>query len=231
MKKLSIIVPVYNEEKTLRQIINKLLELKLKAFSKEIIIIDDSSKDKSLSIIKDLARKNKNIRYFAHPKNMGKGAALRTGFQNSTGDLITIQDGDLEYDPKDFLRMIDFMDKNKLDVIYGSRFLNKHKPRYKIYYLGNKFLSFLTKVIYGVKITDMETCYKMFKAEVIKSIPLKSNRFDIEPEITSKVIKRKFKFAEIPISYSPRTIEEGKKIGFKDGLKAIYVLLYWRFLN
>ena len=162
-------------------------------------------------------------------KNEGKGSAVRLGIKMARGNIIIIQDADLEYNPDDYNKIIKPIIDGKEKVVYGSRFLKKHKPLYKIYYLGNKFLTLLTKIIYGTNITDMETCYKAFRSDVIKSIEIKSNKFDIEPEITAKILKRGIRIKEIPISYTPRSVKEGKKIGWKDGLKAIYTLIYWRF--
>jgi len=234
VKKITIIVPVYNEERTVSKILDKIGKINFKfrnrKIGKEILIINDGSSDGSEKIIKDYIKNNgKEFRYIKK-KNEGKGSALRLGFKSATGDIITIQDADLEYNPEDFKRLIIPIIEGKESVVYGSRFLGEHNPRYRIYFWGNKFLTLLTKVLYGAKITDMETCYKVFKSDVIKSINLTSNKFDIEPEITSKILRKGINIMEMPISYSPRSIEEGKKIGWRDGLKAIYVLLKNRFL-
>jgi len=232
--KLTIIVPVYNEEKTVIKILDKLSNVNLWA-KKEIVIINDGSKDNSkLEILKYLKMKKKGrgTEYkFLSKENGGKGSAIKLGIKSATGDIITIQDADLEYNPMDFKKLIRPIIRGKYKVVYGSRFLKKHKPKYKIYFLGNKFLSFLTKIIYGTKITDMETCYKVFRSDVIKNIEIKADKFDIEPEVTAKVLKIGIKILELPISYSPRSIEEGKKINWKDGLYAIWTLIYWRFRN
>ena len=242
--KISIIIPVYNEEKTISKILDKITNLNLreidKKIRKEIIIVNDGSKDKSEKIIKKYIFDNTKNNIidkelydefiYINKENQGKGSALRKGFEISSGDIVTIQDADLEYNPEDFKKLITPIIKGKEKVVYGSRFLKKHKPKYRIYFLGNKFLSFLTKILYNVRITDMETCYKVFRKEVIKSLYLKSNKFDIEPEITSKILRKGIKIKEIPISYSPRSIEEGKKIGWKDGAIAILVLLKNRFI-
>lgn len=230
--KLSIIVPVYNEEKTISKILDKLSKVNLRT-KKEIIIVDDGSRDNSKKEIEKYLKNKKNnkkIEYkFKVKKNGGKGSAIKEGIKLATGDIITIQDADLEYNPQDYKKLILPIIKGKEKVVYGSRFLNEHQPLYKIYFLGNKFLSFLTKIIYNSRITDMETCYKVFKADTIKNIDIKANKFDFEPEVTARVLKKGIKIKEIPISYSPRSIEEGKKINWKDGLQAIWTLIYWKF--
>ena len=231
--KISIIIPVYNEEKTIKKILDLISSVNL-GIKKEIVIVDDGSKDNSKKIIeKYIEHKKKNrIEYkFFSKKNEGKGSAIKKGIELTSGEIITIQDADLEYDPEDFKKLIKPIILGKEKVVYGSRFLRKHEPLYKIYFLGNKFLTFLTKVLYNAKITDMETCYKVFKADVIKNIEIKSNEFDFEPEITARVLKLGIKIKEIPISYKPRSIAEGKKINWKDGLQAIWTLLYWKFKN
>lgn len=228
--KISIIIPVYNEEKTILNVLKELEKTNL-GLDKEIIIVDDGSKDNSKKIINEYLSKNKKnskIEYKVISKtNAGKGSAVREGIKKAKGELITIQDADLEYDPKDYLKLIKEINRGH-SAVYGSRFLKKHKPLYRIYFYGNKFLTKLTKILYNSQITDMETCYKMFKSELIKSIKLQSNGFEIEPEITAKILKRGIKIKEVPINYKPRKISEGKKINFRDGLKAIWTLFYWK---
>ena len=229
--KLSIIVPVYNEEKTISKILDKLFKLSL-GIKKEIIIVDDGSRDNSKKIIERYLKNknNKKIEFqFRSKENGGKGSAIKEGIKLATGDIITIQDADLEYNPQDYKKLILPIIKGKEKVVYGSRFLNEHKPLYKIYFLGNKFLTLLTEIIYNSRITDMETCYKVFRADIIKKINIKADHFDFEPEVTARVLKQGIKIKEIPISYSPRSVEEGKKISWKDGLQAIWTLLYWKF--
>src|SRR3989344_5837016 len=189
--KLSIIMPVYNEDKTVEKIVNKVEKIKIENVEKEIIIINDASKDKTAEILKRISKKYKNIKIFSHKTNKGKGAAIRTGLKYFMGDIIVIQDGDLEYNPEDFKRLIKPILEGKTKVVYGSRLLGEIKG-FKIasHYLGNIFLSLITMFLYLRRITDMETCYKMMTRDVINSISLKSKRFDIEPEITAKIIKK-----------------------------------------
>ena len=231
-EKLSIVIPVYNEEKTITEIIKKVQAVRILGIEKEIIIVNDCSKDSSDKIIKNLIRKYKNIKYFNHEVNKGKGAALRTGFLHATGDYVVIQDADLEYNPEDFKRLIIPIKDKKADAVYGSRMLGKIEGfQITSHYYGNLFLSFITGLLYNNKITDMETCYKMMKREVIKNLNLKSNSFDIEPEITAKIIKKGYKIIEIPINYKSRSFLEGKKIHWDDGLFALWTLVKYRFLD
>ncbi|MEM4605865.1 MAG: glycosyltransferase family 2 protein [Candidatus Pacearchaeota archaeon] len=220
MKKVSIIIPVYNEEKTIKIVLEKVLKLKL---NKEIIVVNDGSKDNTFKELKLLRKKIKLISY---RNNQGKGYALRKGIAEATGEFIVFQDADLEYNPKEIPKLIKELKKEK--VVYGSRFLKKNEKGNFANYLANIFLSFSTSVLYGQKITDMETCYKSFRKEVLKELNLVSDGFEIEPEITSKILKKKIKIKEIPISYKPRTKKEGKKIKFIDGIKAVWSLIKWK---
>ncbi len=229
MKKISILIPVYNEVSTLETMVKKVEETDFCGLEKEIILIDDGSTDGT----KDLYSKFSNHKVFFHKKNLGKGAALRTGFQNATGDIIVIQDADLEYDPVDYAPLIKLILDGKADVCYGTR-LAGGKPSRSFMFthlLGNKFLSLLTNVLYGSTLTDMETCYKAFRADFIKGIEIKSNRFDFEPEITAKVLKRGARLYELPVSYYGREFSEGKKITWKDGFYAILALIRFRFTD
>lgn len=226
-KIISIIIPVYNEQNTVKQIIQKLQEVKY-PLPYEIIVIDDGSTDKTPKILKSL----NDIKLLFNNRNRGKGFSLRRGFREAKGDIIIIQDADLEYDPVDHLKLIALLNEDFIDVVYGSRFIaGHHNPRYSLFYLGNIFLSYLTKILFSKNITDMETCYKSFKAKVIKNLNLKENRFGIEPEITCKIIKKGYNIVEIPISYKSRSYEQGKKIGIKDGIRAIYLLFKFRLTD
>ena len=228
---LSILIPVYNEKNTISKILEKIEEVNLDKFSieKEIIIIDDGSTDGTKDILRSLGDKYKIV---YHSKNKGKGSAIRTGLQYVSGDYVIIQDADLEYDPEDYKKLLDFALKNKAKVVYGSRQLNPgNRHSYRSFYLGGIFLSLVVKFLYGTKITDESTCYKLFKTETIKSIPLKCKRFEFCPEITAKVAKRRIKIYEVPISYHPRSKKEGKKIRWRDGLEALWVLIKYKFVD
>lgn len=230
MKKVSVVIPVYNEVRTIEKVIRQIEAVDV---PKEIIIVDDCSTDGTREVLQKLKRNG--IEVFFHDKNSGKGAALRTGFEHITGDVVIIQDADLEYDPQDYVKMIKLIQEDGVEVVYGSRFLEKNAfPGFKqffhvTHFIANKFLSFLVTLLYRVKITDMETCYKMFKKEVLKNLDLSANGFDFEPEITAQILRKGFKIYEVPISYSPRNYREGKKISWKDGIVALGVLLKYRF--
>jgi len=224
---------MYNEEDNVAEIISRAEDVfKKLLIDYEIIIVDDFSTDKTRSILKKIKDNSINVLY--HKKNMGKGAAIRTGLQNATGDLIIIQDADLEYDPNEYKQLLKPILDNKAKVVYGSRFeaIRKNfKKMYKLHYIGNMFLTVMTNILYGAKISDMETCYKVFKREVIKDIRLKANRFDFEPEITAKILKKGYKIFEVPISFAGRKFKDGKKITWVDGIKAAYYLIKYRFVN
>ena len=228
MNKITILIPVYNEVDTLRAILEKVENADFCGLEKEIILIDDCSTDGTKEIYPSLPYK---VLY--HDVNQGKGAALRGGFKEATGDIIVIQDADLEYDPVDYKDLIKLILENKADVAYGSR-LNGGKPSRAFMFhhlLGNKLLTFVTNVLYNTTLTDMETCYKAFRADFIKDIEIKSNRFDFEPEITAKVLKKGARLYELSISYYGRDFSEGKKITWKDGFHALWALIKFRFID
>lgn len=230
MKKITILIPIFNEVNTLEIILKKVAEASFCGLEKEIILIDDFSTDGTREILERLKDKYK---IFYHDKNMGKGAALRTGFEHVTGDITVIQDADLEYDPVDYEPLIKLIIEDKADVAYGSR-LSGGKPSRSFMFthlLGNKLLTLITNILYNTTLTDMETCYKAFKTEFIKDIKIKSNRFDFEPEITAKVLKKGARLYELPISYYGREYDEGKKITWKDGIHAILALVKFRFTD
>ena len=232
MARLSIIIPVYNEEDTIKKVLDKVKKTQLNNISKEIIVVDDFSTDNTKRILNET--KDRSLKIFYHGKNMGKGAAIRTGLQNATGDIILIQDADLEYNPNEYRKLLKPIIEGKAKVVYGSRLeaIRKNlKNVYKLHYIGNLFLTFMTNLFYGSKISDMETGYKVIKREVFNGIKLNANRFDFEPEITAKILKKGYKIYEVPINFYGRKFNEGKKITWIDGIKAAYYLIKYRFLN
>ena len=229
--KISIIIPCFNEEKTIKILVEKILKFNL--YEKEIIIVDDCSTDNSKEIIKLLAQQNPIIKKFFSEKNLGKGNALKKGIEEAKGEIILIQDADLEYDPKDYPILLKPFVETDADIVYGSRFLGGEYVRLHFFwhYLANKLLTLFTNLVTNLNMSDMETGYKVFKKEAIQSIQLKEQSFGIEPEITIKLAKKKFIFYEVPISYRGRSYDEGKKITFKDAFKAIYCILKYRFFD
>jgi glycosyltransferase involved in cell wall biosynthesis len=221
---LSVVMPVYNERTTVEEIIRRVLAVPLRI---ELIVVDDGSKDGSGEMLEQL---QKEVPFtLVRQKNGGKGSALRTGFAQVTGDLVVIQDADLEYSPEEFPQLIDLICQGKADVVYGSRFLGRHRAFMFAHYLGNKFVTLVTNVLYNTMLTDMETCYKVMRVEVLRSMTLKSNGFGIEPEMTAKIFKRGYRVYEVPITYAGRGYEQGKKITWRAGFDALWVLFKYRF--
>ena len=222
--KLSVVMPVYNEQATLCEVISRVLAVPVET---ELICVDDGSTDGSREILVELQARHPQIRVLLQTKNMGKGAALRRGIQESAGDFVIIQDADLEYDPSDYSALLQPLIDGKADVVYGSRFLGSrpHRVLYFWHSVGNSILTLLSNALTNMNMTDMETCYKVFRREILQSIPIEENRFGFEPEITVKIAKRRLRVYEVGIGYWGRTYEDGKKIGWKDGFRALWCLL------
>ena|SRR5258708_3302132 len=222
--KLSVVMPVYNEQATVSEVITRVLAVPLEI---ELICVDDGSTDGSREVLSELQTAHPQIRVLLQPRNIGKGAALRRGIQEATGDFVVIQDADLEYDPSDYPALLRPLIENKADVVYGSRFLGSgpHRVLYFWHSVGNWILTLISNALTNMNMSDMETCYKVFRREIIQSIPIEENRFGFEPEVTVKIAKRRLRVYEVGISYWGRTYEEGKKIGWKDGFRALWCLL------
>jgi len=221
LPRLSVVMPVYNERKTIRDVIAK---VRLVPVDKELIIVDDCSTDGTRDFLKQL-EKEAGVKVFYHDQNQGKGAALRTGFKHCAGEIVIVQDADLEYFPEEYPELIEPIEKGWADVVYGSRFLGrKHRVLYFHHYVANRFLTFVSNVFTNLNLSDMETCYKVFRREVIQSIEIKQDRFGFEPEITAKIARRRLRVFEVPVSYNGRTYLEGKKINWRDGLTALWCI-------
>jgi glycosyltransferase involved in cell wall biosynthesis len=222
--KLSVVMPVYNERTTIDEIVRRVLAVPLRI---ELIVVDDGSRDGTGDLLDALQRELGFT--LLHQKNAGKGAALRKGFAAVTGDIVVIQDADLEYSPEEFPGLIELICHGKADVVYGSRFLGRHRAFMFAHYVGNRFVTLVTNILYNTMLTDMETCYKAMRVDVLRSMTLKSNGFGIEPEITAKVFKRGYRVYEVPITYAGRGYEQGKKITWRAGFNALWVLVKYRF--
>ena len=227
--KISVVIPVYDEVATIEKILSRLQAVELE---KEIIIVDDGSTDGTHELLNEIGQAQDNLKVLYHRRNQGKGAALRTGFGGVTGDIIIIQDADLEYDPREYKKLLEPILDGRADVVYGSRFLGgPHRVLFFWHYVGNKFITLLSDALTNLNLTEMETGYKAFRRQILKDITLKSNRFGFEPEFTVKVAKKGFRIYEVPISYSGRTYSEGKKITWRDGLVAIFTIVWFKFFG
>lgn len=225
--KLSVIIPVYNEKNTIEEIIKRVVAVNLE---KEIIVVDDGSTDGTRQILEKISA-SFPIKVFFHQKNQGKGASVRTALKHVSGDYVIIQDADLEYDPEDYYKMLKPILKGKAEVVYGSRFTGERLNMLFWHYLGNRFLSLVTNILYNTTLSDMETCYKLFRADIIKKLDLKARGFEFEPEVTAKILRQGIKIYEVPISYTGRDFSEGKKIRWTAGFEALWTLLKYRFVR
>ena len=224
---LSVVMPVYNERNTIEEIVRRVLAVPMRI---QLIVVDDVSTDGTVDILERL-QPELGFTLLKQPKNSGKGSALRRGFTAVTGDLMIVQDADLEYHPEEYPLLTNLITSGRADVVYGSRFLGTHRVFLLTHYLGNRLLTFITNVLYNTMLTDMETCYKVMRVDVLRSMELKSNGFGIEPELTAKVFKRRYKVYEVPISYDGRGYEEGKKITWRDGVAALFHIIRYRFFR
>jgi len=230
LRKLSVVVPVYNERNTLVEVLRRMRAVELPdGVEREIIVVDDGSDDGTRDVLKQIG--DSTVRVVLHDVNRGKGAALRTGFAHATGEYVLVQDADLEYDPEDWPKLLNPVLRGRARVVYGSRFSGERRNMLLLHWIGNRFLSMTTNVLYNTTLSDMETCYKLLDRELVEEMKLRSDRFDIEPEITAKVLKRGIRIYEVPISYLGREFDEGKKITWRDGFSALFALVKYRFRN
>lgn len=230
MQTLSIVIPVFNEQKTLLEVVESVLAVEVGELSKELVIVDDGSTDGTVELIRSQLAGRDGVRVLFHEVNQGKGAALRTGFAHTTGDIVLIQDADLEYDPRDYPRLITPILEGRADVVYGSRFIGGESHRVLFYWhsVGNRLLTTLSNMMTNLNLTDIETCYKVFRGEVIRGIKIDENRFGFEPEITAKLASRRLRIYEVGIHYAGRTYEDGKKITWRDGFRALWCIFRYR---
>lgn len=227
--KLSVVIPVYNEKNTIEQLVN--LVRSVDGVDLEIVIVDDASSDGSVEILKNLEKKYPDMKVIYKTANKGKGDTLKVGFAHTSGDYVIVQDADLEYDPQDYKKLLRTLEENNADVVYGSRFSGSYEKMTTLHYFGNKILTLATNILFGVRLTDMETCYKLMPGDFVRKLNIKSKRFEFEPEITAKILKSGLRIKEVPINYKGRSFSEGKKITWKDGIKAVWSLIKFRFTN
>ncbi len=234
VRKISIVIPAYNERATVEELLKRVANATLPpGLEREIVVVDDGSTDGTRDLLREIAARGTwPLRFFEQPVNRGKGAALRRGFVEATGDVVIIQDADLEYDPRDYVRLLQPILDDEADAVFGSRFLGgPHRVLLYWHYLGNRFLTTLSNMMSNLNLTDMETCYKVFRRSLIEGMPLRSNRFGIEPELTAKLARRRARIYEIPISYHGRTYDQGKKIGWQDGFAAIWAIVRYNLVD
>ncbi len=231
IKTLSIVIPVYNEKDTLAALVKRVKEVDLGEIQKEIILVDDASTDGSRDILHQLEKDDPTLKISFKEVNSGKGATLKEGFKHTTGEYVIVQDADLEYEPRDYKKLLRALKEEDADVVYGSRFSGSYEDMSSLHYFGNKLLTMVTNLLFGIMLTDMETCYKLVPGDFIRELDIKSPRFNFEPEITAKILKSGLKIREVPISYKGRSHSEGKKITWRDGMAAVATLLKFRFTN
>lgn len=227
--KLSVVIPVYNEKNTIEELVESVMSVN--DIDKEIVIVDDASTDGTVEILNNIKAKYPDIKIVFKTVNKGKGDTLKVGFAQTTGDYVIVQDADLEYDPQDYKKLLRALTENKVDVVYGSRFSGSYEKMSNLHYFGNKILTLATNVLFGVMLTDMETCYKLIPGDFVRKLNIKSERFEFEPEITAKILKSGLRIKEVPINYRGRSFSEGKKITWRDGFIAIWSLIKYRFFN